>query len=338
MADRRSVFTSAEVIELSASFICAADEVWRLQRGSEADCLFFQRAVNGGERITDKGSRQGTWIFAPSGKLLTRVNTRDPGAQLATMHAALAAFEALPAEERALAPDAELDAAHRWEDSFPEDGLALERIVRELDDEGAAARSWNRDFAWFSEAEIDAAMPADLSSGERIELPLLAQRLARFHLVDNARGQTLPYAPAEVERAQLIAIPRARVGERWVVDLTGSTRADAGDEWLGGETLWKPKRVEPHGISCSLAGRATWNAKERRFEKFELAGVAHHWGKTVMNGRWRDDSPGKLAFFLQRTERRIAPAFVGVYDAEWIERPSVPTWRDSPSEAGLETD
>ena len=51
--------------------MCAADEVWRLQRGSEADCVFFQHMVNGGKRITDRGSRQGVWVCAPRGLLLS---------------------------------------------------------------------------------------------------------------------------------------------------------------------------------------------------------------------------------------------------------------------------
>ena len=42
---------------MAKRFVCAADEVWRLQRGSDADCVLFQRWSNGGERITDRGSR-----------------------------------------------------------------------------------------------------------------------------------------------------------------------------------------------------------------------------------------------------------------------------------------
>ncbi len=72
-------------------FVCAADEVWRLQRGSEADCVFFQRMVNGGQRITDRGTRQGTWVCAPGGVVLARCNTRDIDQVLAALDQGLAA-------------------------------------------------------------------------------------------------------------------------------------------------------------------------------------------------------------------------------------------------------
>jgi len=59
------------------SFVPAADEVWRLQRGGDEECLFFQRAVNGGKVITDNRTRQGIYVMSPSGKTLARVNSLD---------------------------------------------------------------------------------------------------------------------------------------------------------------------------------------------------------------------------------------------------------------------
>ena len=118
------------MIEATQNFVCAADEVWRLQRGSQADCVFFQRMVTGGERITDRGSRQGTWICAPGGVVLARFNTRDVDKVLETLERGLAAWRELPDEQRRLPADAELEPEHRWEHSYPEGGLALVRFAR----------------------------------------------------------------------------------------------------------------------------------------------------------------------------------------------------------------
>lgn len=330
------------MIAAAEDFACAADEVWRLQRGSDADCVFFQRAVNGGERITDRGTRQGTWVFSGSGELLARVNTRDVEKQLATLAKGLAAFEALPLEKRRLAADTDLTSGHRWEDGFPETGLALERIGRELGPEGLSGAPhprWNRDFAWFAEDELAWAADPDLAVGDRCPLPLVATRLARFHLVDNVRGQTLPFAHDEIEHAELYATLTGIEGEgparRLVFDLAGRTSAEAAPEWLLGESLWKPNQVHPHGIVCTLAGEAVYDPTARRFERFELVAVGRRWGRTVMNGRARDDSPGAVAFHFRPTERRIAPTFVAVYDAAWVPQPEVGTWRESPEECGL---
>jgi hypothetical protein len=335
------VFRDAELRELAIErFVCAADEVWRLQRGSDEDCVFFQRAVNGGERITDAGTRQGTWVFAPSGALLGHLNSRAPHDVKTVLTQALARFEALPQETRHLSADAALDPGHRWEDSFPEDGLVLLRTARDLPAEGlesARPATWNRDFAWFTRGEV-AAMTAGLEPGMRRELPLLAQRLARFHLVDNVRGQTIPYAPAEIRRAELVATVTARVGETLVLALEGATVAVAEGPWLLGKNLWRPTTEHAHGIDCTLRGRALLDRASGRLSEFVLVGLARRFGRTENNARWREPAPSRIAFHLTLAAAapRVAPTFVALYDADWIVLPEVGTWNRSPDECGLE--
>lgn len=343
MADRRSVFQDEGVRALARErFVCAADEVWRLQRGSEADCVFFQKAVNGGKRITDRGTRQGTWVFAPDGTLLGRINTRKIEDVRALLEASLTAFAALPETARRLPEGVELTPGHRWEDSCPADGLVLVRTARDLAPEGlAGARpsTWNRDFAWFSRAEI-AEATRDLGVGDRRAWPLLARRLARFHLVDNVRGQTIPYADEEVERAHLVATVTARVGNALVLRLEGETLAVAGGPWLLGDNLWKPTQEHPHGIETRLRGRAVLDSDAGRFTSFELVAVGRRFGVTDNNARWREPEASRLAFALTLAppEPRVAPTFVALYDADWIEPPAIGTWNESPEECGLEQD
>lgn len=331
------------MVELSARFVCAADEVWRLQRGSEPDCVFFQRMVNGGERITDRGSRQGTWLCAPGGVVLAHINSRDPQKVVAIMERALVAWEELPEEQRHLPADADLASAKRWEDSYPEQGLVLERIARELTTEGLARpphARWNRDFAWFSGSEVRDFIPEDAEIGDVIRLPLLARRLARFHLVDNARGQTLPFADEEVQEATLTALVTARDGASITLVLQGRTRAAAKGEWLMGENLWKPKLGIPHGMQCGLMGEARFDREQGTFQAFELVAVGRRWGRTQMNGRGKDNAPGLVGFHmgLAPSAPRIAPTFVVAYGVDWIVPPGLPTWLESPAECGLEED
>jgi len=323
--------------------VCAADEVWRLQRGSEADCVLFQRMINGGERITDRGSRQGMWLCAPSGKLLANINTRNVERVLETLERGLAAWKALPAEARRLPDDVALEPEHRWEGSWPEHGLVLSRIARDLSAAGPGGDPeprWNREHAWFSRGEIAALFPAEAWEGER-ELPLLARRLARFHLVDNARGQTLPYADAEVLEATLTARVVERSDRRLALRLAGATSAIAEGPWLLGENIWKPRNELPHGIELELAGEATLDRQTGRLTAFDLVAIGHRWGRTATNGRGRDSSPGLIGFHFALAdprEPRIAPTFIAVYDADWVVAPDVPTWLNSPAECGLEVE
>jgi len=304
--------------------------VWRLQRGNDAESQFFQRSVNGGELITDEGTRQGIWVIAPSGKLLSHVNSNQPERVLAMLRQGLAAWDGLDAEQRRLPQDARLTPEHRWEHSYPVDGLVLERIARDLPHEGrspAALERWNRDFVWFSAQEARRWLPEKIEVGAQHVLPAdLALRLARFHLVDNVRGQTLPYAEQEVAVAEIRCRVLAVADGRARVEFSGRTCAAADGPWLQGQSLWTPKQTHPHGIETRLLGHASFDFDASAFEAFELLGLGWRTGRTVMNGRGRDASPGPIGFHLQLAPPglRVAPTFVAVYGADWIELPDDP--------------
>lgn len=318
----------SRVIALSKQFVCAADEVWRLQRGSEADCIFFQKMVNGGERITDRGTRQGTWICAPSGRVLARTGSRQVEEFLETMKAGLARWAELAPEEKRVPEGVELQAEHRWEMNYPEGGLALERIVRDLDPGGLDAEPmprWSRDFAWFTEEKVRSWFEGELPLGARVSLPLLARRLARFHLVDNARGQTLPYADSEISQAELTARVIAREGTLLDLALTGRTSAAATGPWQLGDNLWKPSRNLPHGMRTRMMGSARFDLDAGRFVHFDFVALGVRSGRTQMNGRGRaPDDESLLAFHLALAPEsmRLAPTFIAVYDADWVIPPA----------------
>ena len=297
--------------------------------------------VNKGQRITDRGTRQGTWVFAAGGALLGRVNTSGVDQVLEMLQKALDAFEDVPPEGRRLPAKVSLHPEHRWEQSYPEEGLVLDRIARDLTEQGLAADPdprWNRDWAWFSKAEVSAMVPAEVAVGDEFELPLLARRLTRFHLLDNVRGQTLPFADEEIKQAHITAQVTARVGEQFVMALAGKMTAVAEGPWLLGENLWKPELELPHQIDGQLLGKAVFDAASGSFTAFELVAIARWKGRTQLNGRPRDAEQGLIGFHLQKAAPtpRIAPTFVAIYDAEWIARPEVGTWLRTPKECGLE--
>lgn len=279
-------------------------------------------------------------MFAPSGKLLARCNSRDIPKVIEVLDQGLAAWQSLPEAARHLAEDVVLDPEHRWEDSRPRDGLVLDRIGRELGPDGLDAEPqpiWNRDFAWFSAGEV--RLDAPLPIGKTIEMPLIARRLARYHLVDNVRGQTIPFAEGEVKAAELRARVIGQEGALLRLELEGHTLAEADGPWNLGENLWKPRKRFAHGIECRMLGTATYDVDARAYQAFELVAVARRWGRTQMNGRGRDASPGAVAFHLGLAgddAPAVAPTFIAIYDAPWVVKPAVGTWLESPAECGLE--
>ena len=88
---------------------------------------------------------------------------------------------------------------HRWEDSYPIDGLILKGAKSDLlsDPPSFDKRGdrWNMDHIWFNKKEVQLWIPKNHKVGSIYECPkLIKERLFRFHFVDNVRGQTSPFA------------------------------------------------------------------------------------------------------------------------------------------------
>lgn len=327
---RRSVWSDPRLIELAGSFVAAADETWRLQRGDDGECRFFQAMVSEeGHYRGPGGTRQGIYVCSPSGELLSSLNSLDADLVIAALELGLERWRELPRARRRLAPDSPVRPAHRWEESFPEDGLVLTSVRRDLPADGnpfaARAERWNRDPVWFAGEEARGWLPEALVPGStRRVAPLVVRRLARFHVVDNARGQTLPYAPDEVADSWIESRVERVEGEHVFLALRGETHAASDGVWRLGDNDWKPKGPGPfpRRIDTLCAGSATYDLASGRFVAFELTAIGERSGRTPNNGR-RDDDEGPIGFVfrLEESARRIAPAFVDLYDASWIRRP-----------------
>ncbi len=325
MVGRRSVWSDESVIELAQQFVPVADEVWRLQTDADADCVFFRRSVRGSDEPS-RGTMQGTYVFAPSGLLLGRLNSNNPAQVKKMMEAALLKWEELDESERRLGTDAELTAAHRWEHSYPEGGLVLMRTARDLpaslDPSEERGVRHNRDPVWFTREEARAWLPEKIEVGARREVPgFVVERMARFHLVDNVRGQTIPYASSEVNgnlTSEVIGIEGDVVSLR----VTGWTESIALGPWLMGENYWKPGREDPHSIVTEVLGSARFDRELSEFVSFDVVALGVREGRTINNGR-RETAPAGIGFAMELAPAgyRIAPTFINVYEAAWVKQP-----------------
>lgn len=322
--------------DLARRFIPAADETWRLQRGGDPEARFFQRFADEGHYKGEGGTRQGIYAVTPAGKLLGSLNSLDPERVAAMLENALEEWESLPEEERLEQPDASFKPEHRWESSYPADGLVLISAKRDVSDCGdpEAERSpiWNRDYAWFSPREARGFLPPEPEAGAVWEVPeSLTRRLARFHVVDNVIGQTLPFAPSEVKGSELRATVLSADEERVTLRLEGGFRGVARGPWLLGASEWQPRAEHPRGVRGDALGFAEYDRGRQRFTRFDLVVLAQRWGWTGNNGRRQDPEPGPMivAFRLapDTPAARIAPAFVDLYQAGWIARPGAAAGR-----------
>jgi hypothetical protein len=327
-------------VELTQSFIPAADEVYRLQSGRDAECRLFQKFAEQGHyggRTVPSNTRQGTYAVTPSGVFLASLNSNDPEAVAGMLRRALDKWKTLTREQRLSAESAapapaDLSRAERF---YPADGLALQVHSRDLPREGAAAQqaaqpasqergawrgqAWNNDFAWFTKAEARSFLPDTVTVGGRREVPeALVRRVVRLHIVDNVRGQTEGFADRDVEKARLSTTVESVAGDLATLKLEGETRTHVEGVWsiAGYRDMGRPTPQE-RGIETKLFGRAKYDLKKERFTAFEMVAVGNRWGATQYNGRTndRDLAPIGFAFTLagDRPAERVAPAHFQAY-------------------------
>ncbi len=316
IAGRLGVWSDATVQRLAERFVPAADDAGALlrRRGPESD-LFRVIAEQGhfaGESVpTD--TRQGVYVATPDGRLLASISTNDPRKTEHVLAAALARWQALSAEERrGSLPDAVASAATR--DRAPADALVLRVYSRDLPRGGGAVRDrtaepWNQDHAWFSGEEARRFVPP--SRAARVVPRALTERIARFHLVDNVRGQSLPFDAAAIETATLRSAVGAAAGAAVTLRLEGEARAAARGAWPvnGSEDLHHPSPQE-RGYDVKLLGRAVYDRDRERFTELELVAAGVRWGGTQYNCRADDLAPAPfgVVFVLPDDDRYVPPA------------------------------
>lgn len=325
----RRVWSDSKVVELLPSFVLAADEVWRLQNDSDPECTFFRRSTRGSDEAV-KGSMQGIYVFAPSGKLLARRNTNSAPAVAELLESGLDAWDELPEAERGLADRALVAPGFRWEHSYPEDGLVLRRTARDLPADGdphaEAGGRFNRDAIWFSADEARAFFADGPVVGQRHALPEgVTQRFSLLALVDNVGGQTVPYHATEDVNSELWTDVVGIDGELVSLAIHGRTGADAKGPWLfAPDHNWAPPvdRAWPHSISTTALGSATYDLAAQRFVDFELLALGERAGRTVNQAR-RDPAAGGVGFYCELAPPtwRVPPTFIDVYDVPWVAEP-----------------
>ena len=209
MTDRESVFSDQRVIDLlSEHFIALAGDDWYWRRQQDAVGEFHRRVTDQGPRGGGSGTRQGRYAFTADGQLLGFNNNRSAERLLTMLNQALVQWEDAVTGESA-APEGQVDLDPRYDRSLPEGVVVLRCWTRALSWQpetstwettatpraatgGPAGAQAARDHLWLQADEIAelAVRFAALENGGTAEIPPgLALRLARFHLVDNTRGE-----------------------------------------------------------------------------------------------------------------------------------------------------
>ena len=99
-----------------------------MQRGEDPDAIIFQEMANQGHYRTTGGTRQGIYVCSAGGKLMSSINSLNADDVLKTIEAGLDKWDALPVSEKLLSNGYVLNIKHRWENSYPDQGLVLTSV------------------------------------------------------------------------------------------------------------------------------------------------------------------------------------------------------------------
>lgn len=228
MLDRASTFADPEIVNLlQTRFVPVAIDQFYQRRQKDAEGDFYRKLVVQGPWKDLEGTTQGLYIATAGGKLLGFDNHRGPEHIKKLLKQSLETFQ--PGAPAVIEPG---PADPRFVRTPPQGGLIVRVTAKVLGGYPPTDDPWRqifqsalaRDNLWVRKDEHEALVRGELPES-------LKRRIARFHLVDNTRGEPLHWEPDEVRELDLrladgkltgsVAL-RSRSGDRgYVADLLG---------------------------------------------------------------------------------------------------------------------
>lgn len=319
MTGRASVFSDPRVIAtLRDRFVPVTDNCSYTQRQQDAKGEFFRHVAEQGHyggRTKPTVTRQGLYACTADGDLLASVNTTDADRLLATLDDALTAWDAREVGDEAAPGGYAVDA--RYDRSFPEGGLILRGTMRDLpraDDPDAPTWQHNFDYMWLTAAEADALVPRDPDVGQEFDAPRsVVTRLARFHLVDQVRGEAPPWRAEDVEAARVSLRVEEVEGARVTMSVTGHVKVGRGP--TGEVNPYSDFKVDmERGVDVELVGTVDVDADSRAVTGLRIVATGVRWGATTYNVRSKDLGPAPIGFAFELIpaipENRTPPKFL----------------------------
>ena len=181
----------------------AIDQAYQ-RRQKDAEGEFYRKIAGQGPRSNFQSTTQGLYIATAQGKLLLYNNNRDPAKVQRLLKEKLNIFQQNLAEySRAVAiKPGKVDA--RYNVSPPKGGLVVRVRAKVLGGYEPTTDRWraifqsalSRDNLWISAAEHQALVQGQIPVS-------LQKRIARFHLVDNTRGEPPMWREKEIRQLKM---------------------------------------------------------------------------------------------------------------------------------------
>jgi hypothetical protein len=291
-------------------FIPVSGDDWYERRRQDAVGTFFRKVADQGPRKGTGGTtRQGIYCLTADGQLLAYKNAgQNADVMREVLRQGLAAWNRLPAQRRrpgalTVGDRGQVDA--RYTRALPPGACVVHVYTRILDhdDQGALCKGTcatlggdraARDHLWVTAADVKALAPADGKVGDRLPLPpALAERIARFHLIDNTRGEPPLWTRDQLRTSELTLTIIATTSERLHLRLDGSVLLSSDAD----------TRTANRGFDVRLLGYVGYDRQKQILDRFDLVAVGDCWGEgTYTRGARQGRQPLGVAFELAQSD------------------------------------
>lgn len=270
MTGRALVFSNEKVIrQLKARFVSYAGDKWYLNRQRDADGRFLARIASQRDgAVGGAGAPQGVYVATADGVLLAYDHFR-PSAEsfLALLDRAAAAAPGRAAEPSpvGVADEASPDPVFRRE---PPPGGRVLNVYTRIPLAPTVAAAWTpnqatgRDHLWLTAHDLRALRPPTWTKGRRYPVPpALTARVARFHLLDNVRGEPPFWTNEDVRASNLVLTVEDAAARRvrldGIVRLSAPNGARTYDARVQGYLTWN-KAAGPDGERLARFDWLAW--------------------------------------------------------------------------------
>jgi hypothetical protein len=280
VAGRALVFSDPTVVHLlKTRFVPYAGDQWYLHRRQDAQGQFFWKVAQQGHNrsLPEDSTRQGIYAAGPDGTLLGSINSWSAEKTVAMLHTAIERWQQQPrsglTEVAASAADPE------YTRQPPAGGLIL-NVFSRIPLKPTEGEAWTlnqghgRDHMWLTREEWRSLLPSDWRAGMRYPVPrAVTQRLLRFHLVDNVRGEPPMWRPEEIRQADLWLRVEETATGRLRLEGTARMNSEAPD-----------RAAASRGYEARLQGYLAYDRKADRFARFDLLAWGEAWGEGPYTG------------------------------------------------------
>lgn len=258
--DRRFIFSKDEVIKkLNSEFIPVVGNTHELQNGHSKTRDWFIKSVSPvNSRVDRSETAQGFYVMAADGKAYGFSNNRGADVLLNAISKWKTAFE------KESHPKVEITENDSYSTKQPA-GTSVIRVFSRINPLPIGCDSSNetvaRDHLWITPQDVDSIALSN-------SIPQNVQyRLARFHLVDNVRGEPDHWTREQVKSLKMELGKRMKVGNSVSYAITGdfSMQTDNG----------------LRGIAGKLRGRLEIDTAKKVVKEWKVYSEATAWGQST---------------------------------------------------------